>query len=595
MPRQKNYKAAMLMPIPPAVGKPPDAVPARPATARIVFTELLGVGVRTPSARGIDLTEWLGRGIDEWVWAALDCYVAKLRSGTCQTSTVHNESRGVAKFFEFLLDGRGQPLLVVPGELRPLHVTQFVGWLQRRQEARGLSSESTRSVYKGAKSTFVTLMHHGLIEGDPKLFFPARALPNKNFASARAQPYSDAEQQRLADALRADLIDVHHGRLHLAPSAVLVTYFLVVAMRTGCNLTPLLEVARDAIRPGLVPGTQFLRLRKHRGARIVSRVLKEAERDGGETLVIPMDAVAVLERALDETAELASHAPPHLTNRVWLFRSLDSRQRGVIMCLRRETIITATRSMAKRRNLLDDSGKPLLVATTRLRQSLGKRAWRLSEGDPVAVAAILGNTPRVADSNYLRIDEQLQAEAASYMGRELSVHLRAGADGRRTVPLVVNDGSSTSTLTPTGRCKNSMFGAYAPKDGGNHCDQFVMCLFCPSFAVAGESNDLWRLYSFQRYAMAELDHLAALNGDQTSGVAERDDLRLLYEAAIPFIDRFCEQSFGKAMCVQAKHRVQSEVHPFWQQLMKRSAMRRDGVPLHDTATGHKRSEGSKHE
>lgn len=283
MPRKKNYKISNPVPAAtPLAASGTELVQSKPASAKIIFAELLGPGVRAQWARGIDLTEWLGRGIDAWVIAAIDCYVAKLRSGTCQTLTVHNESRGLSQFFSFILDARPQPLLAHPNELKPLHVTQFVAWLLRRQRVRNLSSESTRTFYKGAKSTFVTMMEHGHIEGDPRRLFPPRVLPHKNYATARAQPYSDAEQQRIADALKADLIDLHHGHLKLAPSMVLATYFLIVAMRTGCNLTPLLELGRDAMAPGLLPGTQFLRLRKHRGARIVSRVLKEGDRQAGQ-------------------------------------------------------------------------------------------------------------------------------------------------------------------------------------------------------------------------------------------------------------------------------------------------------------------------
>lgn len=576
MPRKKDYKiTALESPLRPdrQVSQESKSIPR---SARLLFAELLGEGVRTSGSRGIDLTEWLGRGIDDWVWAAVDAYIAKLHSGTSQTSTINNESRGIAKFFAFLVEGRAQPLVAHPRELTPLIVTQFVAWLLRRQEAFNLSSETTRSAYKGAKSTFVTLMEHGVIEGDPKRFFGVRVLPHKNFAPSRAQPYSESEQQRLADALRRDLVDIHHGRLELTPSSIIATYFLVVAMRTGANVTPLLELRRDGLRQGLLPGTQYLQLHKHRGGKIISRVLKRAQ-TVEPPLFVPMDAVAVVERVLIETASLAAEASAHLKDRVWLFKSRAPSEIGVIKHIRRDTLETAIRGLVARRGLLDDDGKPFQVLTTRLRQSLSKRAWRLSGGDPIAVAAVLGNTPRVADSYYLRVDDSLKAEAATYMGKEFTVHLRAGGEMPKVLPSVVEDSAGpSSTLTPVGRCKDSLHGQHAPKDGSNFCDQFVLCLFCPSFAVAGELDDLWRLYSFQRFAIAEIDYHAANHEHRSSGGADIRNLRELYEAAVPFIDRFCEHAFSSKIILDAKAKAQSDMHPFWKHLMMRNEVRRAG-------------------
>ncbi len=564
MPRAKNYKSAVV----PTVAKDRRGRAQRKGPAAFSFKEVLGEDVRLVGYRGVDLEEWIGKGIDEWVWACLDAFEHLLRAGR-QTTTVNGYYLATKRFFQFITEGRSKPLVARPADLAPLHVTQFIAWLQRDEVNRQQSTETTRNYYKSTKATLVALMDIGEIDADPSRFFPGVPLPHKNNSGPRFEPYSAAEQQRIADALKADLIDLHHGRLRLIGSEVMTTYFLIVAMRSGCNTTPLLELERDGLKPGLLPGSSFLRLAKHRGGKVVQSMIATSTRRRDIPTRIPADAVAVLTKALDETREMAKLAPPQLRNRVWLFRSMARRQIGEIKCLSSETLVTTIRNLTNRRDLRDDQGRPMNISPQRLRESLGKRAWRLSNGDPLAVAAVLSNTPQVADSHYLRIDEQLLRDGAMYIEKELGSQLRGA---RKTIKVVAASAESNDTATPAGRCLDSLHGSLAPKDGTHHCDQFVLCLTCPSFAIAGELADLWRLFSFQRFAIDELDYLksgrASLDGRIHGLVA-------LYEVAIPFIDRFCDKSFPGRIVAMARRKMESGLHPFWAQQLARAKRRRE--------------------
>lgn len=520
--------------------------------SKLLFAEVLAGPVRCKYA-GVDLSAWMARGVDQWVWATISSLIHLLRGGTRAPVSITDYGRAMKKFFEFLSHGRPHVLVSEPAVLAPLHIAQFIAWLRRRQASNGFSAETTRSVYKGVKTVLVAMMDLGVIKADPNSFFPASALPHGNTSPTSAQPYSDAEQERIALALKADLVDIHHGRIHLNGSNVMTTYYLIVAMRSGANLTPLLEMERDDLKPGLLPGTRYLQLRKHRGGKVIRRLAGPTQTVLERPTSIPVDAAAVVEKALAATTHLVAQAPAHLRNRIWLYRSVSQSEGGAIRCLTAGTLRRASLEFAERRNLLDDAGARLVISTKRLRQSMGKRAWRLSEGDPLAVAAVLGNSPRVADHYYLRMDEQLQAEAAKYLQHEMSARLRSGH-----IKLMVVDSAVEGSPTPVGRCKDSMHGALAPKNGSHHCDQFVLCLSCPSFAISGESDDLWRLYSFQRFAEQELAAFDRATS-QTSGSSLRD----LYRAAIPFIDRFCEQSFGAERAATARDRARQDAHPFW--------------------------------
>ena len=92
MPRTKYYEApqARIEQARPTQKNTAGGVPVLETDgARIDMVSLLGPGARFASSiRNLDLSNWLGRGIDAWVWASVVCLKAMLRSGSREISTV---------------------------------------------------------------------------------------------------------------------------------------------------------------------------------------------------------------------------------------------------------------------------------------------------------------------------------------------------------------------------------------------------------------------------------------------------------------------------------------------------------------------------
>ena len=95
---------------------------------------------------------------------------------------------------------------------------------------------------------------------------PASADLNASGGKKGCAPLSLAERSRLADALRRDIIDLHTGRLQASESQALAVYALALAMRTGLNTSPLLELGRDCLQPHpFMPRMRLMRAYKRRG------------------------------------------------------------------------------------------------------------------------------------------------------------------------------------------------------------------------------------------------------------------------------------------------------------------------------------------
>lgn len=620
MPRKKNYEASEARAAPAAATSSPPKPPT-PSTddAYIDMRALLGPEARfTTGTRVLDLRGWLHRGIDAWVCAAGFCLKSLLLSGSHSTRSVTSYFGHLPRLFEYLAGGEQAPAASrpsAPSSLSPLHVQQFVGWLQKLAQAESWRPGSARGYYKSAKVVLLEMFAQGLIPGQPSRFFSRGAVSWRDGESLQTS-LSDAEQERLAKAVKADLVNIYHGRLTLSQGAVQGLRLLLVAHRQGLNLTPLLEMRRDGLAPGFLPGTIRIRTAKHRNKKIRASVGRAARQDKAEQslqaradeqdLMFDLSEGAVLQQAIASTRDLVSDAPPAVRERIWLYRSEKSSDKGSTTCVSGSSLADAIKGLIKRHGLLGDDGKPLRVNLSRLRKSRFDRALRAADGDLAITANLMGNTPQVAAAHYPSMNDARRAEAAGFMNDDYPALMRSGPAPRQAAqtrpvqvyPFEATKGATPIAMpkpTPVSGCQDSLHGEHAPHDGHNHCDRYVMCLFCSSFTVVGTVEGLWRLFSFQAFARAELDYLDEALGAERTADELLEDLRDRYRVAIPFIDDFTQRQFARSRVAEARAKTAAGLHPFWQHQMTMSRRARNhragapepgaGAPQKETGTG----------
>lgn len=496
----------------------------------------------------IDLRPWLGRGFDDWVWAATTVLKARLHSGHYSVATIVSfASNGLKVFLPYLMEIHVGIMPLRPSDMGPADVARYIAWLRLKFP----NGSTAKNYYSAFKSVVVGLMDYGFIDQQHETLLPANPFPMNGAVTRGETSLSQAEMQKLATALKADLIAVHHGRFIGLESEAIVALMLIVGMRSGINTTPLLEMKRDCLGPHpFMPNLMLVRTFKRRGKGAQSTSLRQTHiHDLAAS--IPMDGVAVLKKALEMTQVLVPSAPESIKDRVWLYRSSQrGHSKGQTLCLNMGRVHENSKAIVQRHGLLADDGSPLRVTLGRLRKTMENRLWKLSDGDLLAVSAVMGHSPQVADNHYLRLDEHTKAEGAKFIGEVLPAKLR----GQDLVP------------TPTGSCKDSLQGALAPKDGSTHCAEFTHCLGCPSYAIVGTVKDLHRLFSFQRFLMSEVDYYATEEWHEWQG--HHQDL-------IAQIDRIAIENFFPELVEQAKALAEKDPHPFWAIRMRQSGLNRD--------------------
>ena len=498
----------------------------------------------------IDLSPWLGHGFDAWVSGAAAVLRARLASGNYSVATIVSfASNGIKVFFPYLVEDQVGVIAARPSELTRADVERYIRWLKGRYP----NGATAKNYYSAFKSVIVGLIDYGYIDNSAEVLLPANPFPMNGSTTRGELPLSPTEMQRLATALKSDLVAIHHKRFGGLESEATVVLLLLIGMRSGINATPLLEMRRDCLSPHpFMPNLMLVRTFKRRGKGAQSTTLRQTDIHD-QASPIPMDGVAVLRRALEMTQVLAINAPEGIKDRLWLYRSAQRGQgNGQTRCLTMGTMAEIAREIVKRHALHADDGKPLRVTLGRLRKTMENRLWKLSNGDLLAVSAVMGHAPQVADNHYLRLDEQTKAEGAKFIGLALPAKLR----GEHLVP------------TPTGSCGDSLHGTLAPKDGATHCTEFTHCLGCPSYVIVGSLDDLHRLFSFQRFLMAEIDYYPA---------AEWHQWQMHHHDLIAHIDRIVSDHFTPELVTQAKEHADRALHPFWELRLRQLQTHREAL------------------
>ncbi|MCX4151523.1 MULTISPECIES: hypothetical protein [Paraburkholderia] len=504
-------------------------------------TVMLPAKGNATSQRTLDLSAYLGRGIDAWVWACTTQLRAFLAGGGATPATVRGYwVHGLVHFFNFLIMA-GVPCQ--PGTLERKHIAAFIAWLSDHTD---WAYTSQRSFYTRTKAVLNGLQRRDVVPGCTELF-PANPFPHSNARQKGATPLSTSERARMAAALRDDIIAIHKQQFNGTASAALIVYLLAIAVRTGANTTPLLEMKRNCLKPHpFISNMMLLETFKRRGNATQIRSLRFSKEED-RPLAVAMDGVGLVRKVLAMTQPLADAARDDLKDFVWLYirtgvgsnsREL-TRLSGSALCLGIQALID-------RHQLKADDGAPLQINPSRLRKTMEDRLWQLSGGDLIVTAALMGHTPQVADNHYLACTNSMR-EDATFVGEALPEIYRNGEhgdDNGKVIPIV------PITATRVGGCKDPYYGDKAPCDG-TPCDDFFTCFSCRSYAIVGTPDDLHRLFSFYWFLEREKYR------------ARSSDWRTQFHHTMRLIDSFTADSFDLALVQTAKERARVDPHIFW--------------------------------
>lgn len=183
---------------------------------------------------------------------------------------------------------------------------------------------------------------------------------------------------------------------------------LVIALHTGRNTTPLLELTTSCLIPHSREGLMFLQLNKRQGHTPKTKWLSDRKRlktkHLGQKYGLPLsrlirNIIRLIEPPSDES-------PPYLKSSLWLYRVPAGSTSRQLTTLTSSVLLHHADKLIKHANLTDDNGNCLRLNFSRLRKTFINKVYEILDEDLIATAAAASNSQQVTAHNYLRPPEK---------------------------------------------------------------------------------------------------------------------------------------------------------------------------------------------
>jgi hypothetical protein len=515
-----------------------DHIP--PAETKVYFT------ANPAAARSFDFSPWYGTGIDDLTYACqrqIERFIVKQDSDVESATIVGYCRIGMRHFLDFAV--MFAAALRRPLSLSDVNRDLIDGYLRFLRD-KGFAVGPQRVSYYYTKAVLTALGRRSLVTivtiGDT-VTFPKNTFANSHRAAKGETPLSTFERKAVAVALRHAIQPLFLANAEPPSRYLLSIALFVVALHTGRNATPLIEMPIDCFRAHPKEGTEFLVLYKRRGhttSKVAVRAETSAERVVESMPTVRPNVGRLIRRVIELTQEVRGQAPVEIADRVWLYRSTTDQWPGV-WPLRLTRLSDSMAEFVEIYALKDADGRPLRVTVSRLRKTFVNRVYEILDGDVLATAVAAGNQVRVTDQHYLRPGEDAEKNWR-FMGQCLVRELLTNTLG-------------TTERTPVGRCSDHKNGEFAPRRDGKVCQSFLNCLRCRNYVVTGD--DLWRLFSFYWRVLKERSHVDKRRWDRHLSHIPRLIDRDVIQAGV------LKNVFTQAQVNAARERARQDPHPFW--------------------------------
>lgn len=514
---------------------PADHLPlSRPKSTVVAFPE------NVTNTRNADFGPFYGQGFDD-ITAACQRTLEKLVAENVKTKGKSLSARTIvgywntgfryfASFLSLLHAASGERLTMA--DLNADSIKQFLQHLR----SQPLEYTAQKACFANAKSLLVACHRLGFWpEVDIKTVWPANPFPNSNRRTKSQKALSKNEKRFLIKALRTEMerIVAHSESLNSYDLTVCV---LSIALSTGMNLTPILELTQDCVQPHpLKSNLRLLVSFKRRGNATQIVALRKSE-EVSEMASIHLYAADAIDLIVTRNATTRIQCDD--PNRLLVYKGTRGKYVGKPCRLTDSTLNYSINAFVDQHRLQTDDGKPLTLNVSRLRQTLLNRVWEMSGQDPLVAARTGRHAVSTGNAHYWEAPPEAETNMR-FLGETRVQELLSKPD------IIASD------RTPVASCKDVRRGHRAPKNG-QPCQDYLGCFRCKSFVITGD--DLYRLFSFYWAALRNYDTFA---GKRWTKYLKKV-IRLIDEEIAPRFD----QALVNEQCEKAK----DNPHPFWRDL-----------------------------
>lgn len=483
------------------------------------------------SRKTVDLEPYYGQGFDEIVsrvyWAVQTMLGEK---GQLSHSTISNYLHsGFAYFAEYLsLWHKSENRELMIDDISKEVIDNYIVHLR----SAGLGFTSQKAIYSKIKSLLKHMHSRGFFSEISKVeldgIFSKNPYPNSNKRTKGQQPFTKGEKRQLIVALKQDMRTIYAKNEPLN-SYELTICLLSIAMHTGINTTPLLNMTTNALTEHpLKQNRRLLTVFKARGNATHLHTVK-----GSTSIQVAQGVTLNVADAIELITKLNQVYRDKLnTDDLMVYEKI--RTKSGYTSLSENQLKYNIDRLADNYNLVTDDGKPLAVSIGRIRQTFLNRIYELS-GQNILVAAKAGKRDVQTSNNHYMVAPKDSAKKMMMLG-EIRIK---------------NITDSSIEHTALANCKDPINGDKAPRTG-SLCVNFLGCFRCKSFVVT--KDDLYRVYSF---------YWAIVKGRDNFG---RKDWKRHLSNIRKVVDEDIAPQFEFEYIDEIKLKAKVNPHPYWTNL-----------------------------
>ncbi|HAS6096883.1 TPA: hypothetical protein I7145_19830 [Vibrio vulnificus] len=493
------------------------------------------LGSKGGNGANVDFTPYYGKGYDDItnrVYYTAKALLKNTNAFTEDTQRTYfkNGFFYFAQYLELFRHSVGEDL--TQNDITPRLIEQYLLHLKGSE----FKSSFQKALYSHIKSLLVRMKEKGYwpLVDDINLnsdFFPKNPFPNSGKHAKGERPLTPYEKRQVVVALKQAVKPIYQKRESLS-GYELTLCLLAVAIQTGINTSPLLNMTTDALTDHpLKENRKLLTVFKKRGNAKQLHNLRKSEK------VEVVQGVKLDVAYLIDTIIHLSSPLRQVSNNDLVFLYVARNSKGTITSLSDLSLHNNIKKFIKEYDLKDEDGRSMKLNISRIRKTFINGMYELS-GESLLIAA-----QQAKHSGTSSLDYYLQAPEQSKRNLGLMGEIR------------VKELTCDAPSVPVGHCKDPKNGDKAPKDG-TFCNDFLGCFRCKSFVITG--NDLYKLFSFYWAIIRNRDEFGRKDWKRHL----KNVLRIVDEEVVPEFAKL-----GQLQHVNAeKERARTNPHPYWQNL-----------------------------
>lgn len=477
------------------------------------------------NTRSYDFSKNYGQGFDAITSAVQQTIEIMLSESVVEHSTIssycHHGFKYFAQYLAIYTKAMNRELV-----LSDIGLELIENYIQHLKTSYP-NGASAKQFYSSTKSILVKMQGMGWLE---RFDFPRNPFPHSNRKMKGQTAFSKAERKRVAHALKVDVNNILERNEPLN-SYELTIFLLAIALRSGMNTTPLLEMTTDSIQDHpLKENRKLLVLYKRRGNATHIQSLRHSTNVENVQTVLA-DVAVMVQHVIDMNQPLRAE---NGTDLVFCYRAIGGFNYGEITTVNNTSLRDNIEKWVIEKGLKNDNGEPLQVNISRFRKTFENRIWELSGGDPFVTAALANHSVKVSQTHYLEAPKEAEKNF-NYMGKVRTQELLSN------VEVIENN-------TPVAKCSD--IPNRTDKNGNTiYCTDFLSCVRCRNMVVTKE--DLYRLFSFYWLIVYEREQIGAKRWSK------------YFAHIIRIIDRDIAPKFDADYVATIKAEAQAKPHPAW--------------------------------